>query len=175
MMLPRLRGDGPPRSVADLELPLAAVLALTVGLLLMVWLNGLGGSASDPDEITRVADRPSHIGVRGELAAGAAERRVAAARARIRVRRARAARRVARARAAAALASRRAYADSGFDSRSASGSASYGGTYERPGQYDPQAPAPQQQLQVPQRQAPAPQPEPKPQPKRAGGGFDDSG
>jgi hypothetical protein len=173
MMLPRLRGDGPPRSVADLELPLAAVFALTVGLLLMVWLNGLGGGASDRDEIRRVADRPSHIGVRGELAAGAAERRLEAARAQVRVRRTRA----ARARAAAALASRRAYAQDRFDSRSASGSSSYGGTYDRYGQYPPQRSAPQQQLQVPQRQAPTPQAQPKPQPKPAGGGggFDDSG
>src|SRR4051812_27691288 len=93
MMLPRPRRDGPPRSVADLELPLAIVFALAAGLLLAMWLNGLGGSASDGDVLRRAAaDRPQPPGVQAELEAGATQRRIEAARAHARVRRVHAAR-----------------------------------------------------------------------------------
>ena len=175
MMLPRLRGDGPPRSVADLELPLAGVFALTVGLLVMVWLNGLGGGTADSDEIRRIAERPQHVGVRAELAAGAAQRRAEAARARVRVRRVRAAR-LARRRAAAAAAAQRSFTeDRTFGSRTSEETQGYTQSGRQPYTGEP---TPQSQGQTTPAPAPKPQPKAKPQPSRGGGGgggFDDSG
>ena len=166
-MLPRFRRDAPPRTVVDLELPLAAALALAVGLLLAVWLNGLGGG-SDRDAVRRAVERPAPIGVQAELDAGAAQRRAEAARARA-LTRARARRQAARRRAAAASAA--------FARRPGTDGSAYGQSdqYGQSGQDNglSQSGTPKSQEPAPK---PAPQAQPKPKPSGGGGGgFDDSG
>jgi hypothetical protein len=174
--LPRPRRDGPPRSVADLELPVAALLALAVGLLLAIWLNGLGRSASDGDVLTRSADRTQPAGVQAKLAEGAAQRRAAAAHAR--VRRVRAAR--AQRHAAAVAASRRTFAGRGGFQAGSSGQygadSRYGTSGYGTGDFQQTNP----NGSTPTRSTPAPKPKAQPKPKPSGGGgggggFDDSG
>jgi hypothetical protein len=169
MMLPRFRRDAPPRTVADLELPLAAALALAVGLLLAVMLNGLGGG-SDRDAVRPAVERPAPTGVQAELDAGAQRRaEVARAHALSRARARRAARRRAAAAAASAAFARRPETDG-----SAYGQSGQNGQYGQDnGLSQSGTPKSQEPTSAPK---PAPQAQPKPKGSGGGGGgFDDSG
>jgi hypothetical protein len=166
-----VRRTGPPRSIAELDLPLMGLVALLVGLGIAVWLNSLGGSTGGTHEIRQVTERPATAfdSPQARLAlAAAAERAHERA---VHARRVRHRRRVAAQRRAAARARRRA-APAAIDPRYP---VTYGGQQDDGNPYYEQAPAPQTVTQ----QAPNPEPAPKPKPKRSGGGgstpFDDSG
>ena len=168
MMLPRLRHDGPPRSLADIELPLMALVAVLVGLGIALVLNSLGGVTSGPVEIRTVTDRPAIDSPRAQLSAAATAERAHDRQVALRHRRA-AKRRAAAVKLAAANARFRPTSKTrATDSQTYTQQTYTQQTYT--------------QQSLPRQPAPSPSPAPKPSPKPASGGgggggspFDDSG
>jgi hypothetical protein len=164
MMLPRLRHDGPPRSLADIELPLMALVAVLVGLGIALLLNSLGGVTSGPVEIRTVTDRPAIDSPRAQLSAAATAERAHDRQVALKRHRRAANRRAAALKLAAAKARFRATPTT----RTTDSQTYTQQTYT--------------QQSLPSQPAPSPSPAPKPSPKPASGGgggggspFDDSG
>ena len=167
----RAKQDGRPRSFTDFELPLMVLLAVVVGVVIAMWLNGLASPGGG--EVRLETERPPLTSPRQAIAAGAAERAQAARRERARAqRRVRAARVLAaRKRAAAAAFARRTYTETGPGSSTSYPATrqDFQGTNQTYTQQTlPVAPAPKQDA------APAPKPKPS-NGGGGGGGFDDSG
>ena len=168
MMLPRLRHDGPPRSLADIELPLMGLIAVLVGLGIALLLNSLNGVTSAPVGIRTVTDRPAVDSPRAQLSAAAAADRVHDRQVALRHRRA-AKKRAAALKVAAANARFKA-----TPKTRTTGSQTYTQQTGTQQTYTQQS--------LPRQPAPSPSPAPKPSPKPAAGGgggggspFDDSG
>ncbi len=165
MMLPRLRHDGPPRSLADIELPLMGLIAVLVGLGIALLLNSLNGVTSAPVGIRTVTDRPAIDSPRAQLSAAATAERVHDRQVTLRHRRA-ARKRAAALKVAAANARFKATPKS-----RTTGSQTYTQqTYTQQTYTQQSQPAP----------SPSPAPTPSPKPATGGGGgggspFDDSG
>jgi hypothetical protein len=163
MMLPRLRHDGPPRSLADIELPLMGLVAVLVGLGIALLLNSLNGVTSAPVGIRTVTDRPAIDSPRAQLSAAATADRVHDRQVALRHRRA------AKKRAAALkVAAANARFKAAPKTRTTDSQTYTQQTYTQ--QSQPPQPAP--------NPSPAPKPSPKPATGGGGGGgspFDDSG